>query len=194
MDLTQKLTLAMSAGALVISALVAWQTYRGRRLNEATNRAIVTVESARMTTFKRGGGEILLTLENSGKAVALDVSVKYFAGVVLQLTEDYPNPVPPLIGDNPIEFGNIAPGKRSTRTIVYGLPEDRDLARWANLVVISLKLKYSDEATDTVHNEQLSYSGILSGKTIITPEMLPGPLPSLEALDKVFPKTKNGEK
>ena len=66
-DLTQKLTLTMSACALAINSLVAWQTYRGGRVNEATKRAIITVDSARMTTLQRGGGEILLTLENSGR-------------------------------------------------------------------------------------------------------------------------------
>jgi hypothetical protein len=192
MDLAQKLTLAMSGGALLVSSLVVWQTYQSRRLTEATNRAVISVEGARMTTFKRGGGEILVTLENSGKAVAENVRLTYFAGVVTQQTKEHPNPTPPIMEKDPIDFGNIAPAKRATRTIVYPLPDDRDLTEWANLVVVSLKIRYTDEASGRDDLEPVAYSGLITGKHIVTPEMLPGPLPTLDALDKVFaPKRKH---
>jgi hypothetical protein len=189
-DLTQKLTLAMSGGALLVSCLVAWQTYRSRHLTEAINRAVVTVESARLTSLKRGGGEILLTLENSGKAMAQDIKVKYFVAVVTEITPEHPNAPPPTIPDDPEEFGNIAPSKHSTRALMYELPTDRDLPEWANLVVISIRLRYTDEATDSQFNEHVSYSGLLSGRKIITPEMMPGPIPTLEALGEPFQRPK----
>lgn len=75
MDDVQKLTLAMSGSALIISTWVAWQSYRNRRIKEATSKAIVTVESAQLTKLLSGAGEIELTPENSGKAFAHDVKV-----------------------------------------------------------------------------------------------------------------------
>jgi hypothetical protein len=183
-DLTQKLTLTMSACALAISSVVAWQTYRSGRVNEATNRAIITVDSARMTTFKRGGGEILLTLENSGKALAQNVKVKYLADVVLPMTRKGQIAIP-TYSDDAVEYGNIAPSKKGAKTLIYKLPTDNDLPMLGGLVVLGLKIRYTDEATNREYLEQQSLSGLLSGKTIVTPEMLPEPIPTLEAMDKL---------
>jgi hypothetical protein len=176
----------MSGGALLVSSIVAWQAYRSRRLTEATNRAIISVESVRIAKVMRGGAEILVTIENSGKAVAQNTRLTYFAGAVTQLTPEHPDPIPPTVHPEAIEFGNIAPSKKATRPITLSLPVERDLPDWPNLVVVSLKIRYIDEATDNEYVESVSYSAILRGSRTVLPEMLPGPLPSLEAFDQVF--------
>lgn len=188
MDLTQKLTLTMSACALLISSLVAWQTYRSSRVNEATNRAIITVDSARMTTVpKLGGGEILLTLENSGKAVARNVRVKYFVGVILP--KNAPEPSSSwTYPDKPVEHDNNAPGKKETQTVTYELPNDKDLFKGSQPTMVSLffGIRYIDEGTDREYTERQGYSGFLSGKAVATPEMFPGILPTMSLIEQSF--------
>jgi hypothetical protein len=142
--------------------------------------------------FKRGGGEILMTLQNSGKAVAKDVSVSYSSYLVLP--SDPERQEPPFKSEAPIEYGSLAPNKAGTRSLIFELPSDKDLPVWANLLIVVFKVTYTDEARGNAYSEPETFCGVLSGREIITPEMLPGPLPSVDVLERAVPTAKKQHK
>jgi hypothetical protein len=166
-DLSHKLTIGISSAALLVSAFVAVQTYRGAKIGEATTRAILHLATMKLENISLGGGEVSVVIENAGKALAKHVSVN-IQPLVFSKTKDTSTPFERSEW-NQIE--NIPPGHSITHVASYPLPTKPLPMKWPTLVVMVVSLSYTDEASGEEYFEQKTFSGIISGSKIVTPVM-----------------------
>lgn len=172
----EKLALAVSVVALLVSALSWWESRRVRMVTQATSRASVHASAAKITEVLKGGIEIQITFTNVGNATAKDIVIRPGLMSIPDPANQTQGNRHPVDERDPVELDDMPPHTSQTKTLLMRLPENLK-PDWPTFIGVFLGIKYTDEATGEQFDAHNSYTSFLYDNKAGLPDMVFGTIP-----------------
>jgi hypothetical protein len=187
MTRTERVTIAFSGLALIISAASWWDSHSALVINRANSRARLYLGPARVISTQPRQGNIQLTIHNSGNTSAADIKLSYKVGIISSGAPYFDPPAPAAA------VPNMMPAETVSRELHFDLPYRPQPDDPADLAC-SVDVEYKDEATGQTFKEHQIFQILFDGTGVIAETMQRGTETPEDIISKWRAKHRKGEK